>query len=1008
MRAQNLNVAAWYRLNSGTAEDLNAVVAPPSGAYVAVGNDGTIVESPDGAVWTAEQPATAKNLYGVAVGTPSGGQSLLYVAVGENGTILTSPDGINWTAEMSGTSADLRAVAFGGASGGYTAVGQGGTAIVSPDGIRWSPLSLGTSADLNAVGTMPSYMLHFPLTIIGGAQGTLFVLNTSGAVSTGTTDELTVVLNDGTVLGSDGLIGGVSIPTDLPVTLWSSSSVGSADFTAGASTFPGDSWSDIVVDANGTISRFLHPGSQAISYGQLPPTSTYHGVAIGTATIIVGTGGAIWSNAGSAGGPPPIAGLSPGGVQFFGQDLALSVPTTAGAAYQWYLNGLPIAGATGSNLQLLNLQSTAAGTYSVAVIAANSSLESAATVNVLPWADFSPHLIDPSFVNAGTQDPVSAQVLSNGDILVNGSELLEPSGNVIAEENLSSVSQVVVLPGGQWVDEGYEEANPVRVRFNADGSVDQGFSVPPSVSPTYTDHLALLPNGQFVLFIVSIPNQTVRWVRLNGDGSIDATFAPQSEPMPMPAGQLVTAVDASGEVYVAVWQASDNMFETCSSSIFRLRSDLTVDPLFAVPSGTFSSAQVQQLQAVPSGLLYEASASGESRVGLLGWNGVPASNYTVAEDVEDNSFVLQPDGSAILLHGTMDSVVSQHEYDLERLTPSGQIDPNYGGKLVGDPEGAGGGPLSQLAVQPNGQLIIGGEFRQVNLFATPFLARISPDTSFAMTHLVNASARGLVSQMNPMTLGGYLAGGAITGPPSAPFLFRGVGPALAAYDVPDALVAPELSVTLGKTPSGTNQGWSTGSSAAEVMDLTSQVGAFDLPQGSADCALVGQAAAGPFYVEINALSGAGVALAEAYNAGRAPETAADLRVVNFSCLDETVPGSGQLTLGFVVAGPDVRKYLIRAVGPGLKSFLPNASLLAQPVLTLFQGSSALASNQNIAVNGDSRSVYLAGNQVGAFALPSGSADSALLVDLPAGAYTALATGANGTSGTVLLEVYEVP
>jgi hypothetical protein len=47
------------------------------------------------------------------------------------------------------------------------------------------------------------------------------------------------------------------------------------------------------------------------------------------------------------------------------------------------------------------------------------------------------------------------------------------------------------------------------------------------------------------------------------------------------------------------------------------------------------------------------------------------------------------------------------------------------------------------------------------------------------------------------------------------------------------------------------------------------------------------------------------------------------------------------------------------------------------------------------------------SQVGAFTLPSGSKDAALLVTLPAGNYSVQVNGVGGT-GTALVEVYEVP
>jgi hypothetical protein len=45
--------------------------------------------------------------------------------------------------------------------------------------------------------------------------------------------------------------------------------------------------------------------------------------------------------------------------------------------------------------------------------------------------------------------------------------------------------------------------------------------------------------------------------------------------------------------------------------------------------------------------------------------------------------------------------------------------------------------------------------------------------------------------------------------------------------------------------------------------------------------------------------------------------------------------------------------------------------------------------------------------VGAFALPSGSADCALLLTLQPGNYTATVSGVGGTSGIALVEAYQV-
>jgi hypothetical protein len=48
------------------------------------------------------------------------------------------------------------------------------------------------------------------------------------------------------------------------------------------------------------------------------------------------------------------------------------------------------------------------------------------------------------------------------------------------------------------------------------------------------------------------------------------------------------------------------------------------------------------------------------------------------------------------------------------------------------------------------------------------------------------------------------------------------------------------------------------------------------------------------------------------------------------------------------------------------------------------------------------------SQAGAFSLAAGSADSAMVLTLPPGAYTAEVSGADGGAGIALVEIYELP
>jgi hypothetical protein len=81
--------------------------------------------------------------------------------------------------------------------------------------------------------------------------------------------------------------------------------------------------------------------------------------------------------------------------------------------------------------------------------------------------------------------------------------------------------------------------------------------------------------------------------------------------------------------------------------------------------------------------------------------------------------------------------------------------------------------------------------------------------------------------------------------------------------------------------------------------------------------------------------------------------------------------------------------------------------MPDPQLTLYSSqNTVLASNAGW---GGNPLISQLDTAVFAFALTNGaSADSALVITLPPGAYTAVGSSVSGTAGVALVEVYEVP
>jgi hypothetical protein len=91
--------------------------------------------------------------------------------------------------------------------------------------------------------------------------------------------------------------------------------------------------------------------------------------------------------------------------------------------------------------------------------------------------------------------------------------------------------------------------------------------------------------------------------------------------------------------------------------------------------------------------------------------------------------------------------------------------------------------------------------------------------------------------------------------------------------------------------------------------------------------------------------------------------------------------------------------VVRALGPSLASY-GISNPLSDPVLTIFDSSgNAIATNDNWRDNNNWIDV-----RKNALSPPS-ERESALVLHLPAGAYTATVSGANGATGNALVEVY---
>ena len=263
---------SWKIVNTGLRTSFHAVAARSAvgsapAVFVAVGDGGVVLTSPNGINWTYHSTSGDKPLYGVT--WSSAVQQ--FIAVGGNGVIYTSPNGTSWHYQVSGLSNDLAAVSAAGSV--IVAVGANGS-LATTDGVislidgsqTWTPRDAGLTTNLRGVTAK---------------AGVYVAVGDGGAVTT----------------SSDGLAWSKLAPSGISANLLGVFADSSAFFATGAAgaiykSTTGASWTSVGVAAivDDLFAGAVTPGNKSIIVGN-------------SGVIAVNNGGSTWSRASSPTGP---------------------------------------------------------------------------------------------------------------------------------------------------------------------------------------------------------------------------------------------------------------------------------------------------------------------------------------------------------------------------------------------------------------------------------------------------------------------------------------------------------------------------------------------------------------------------------------------------------------------------------------------------------------------------------------------------------------------------------
>jgi hypothetical protein len=308
---------------------------------------------------------------------------------------------------------------------------------------------------------------------------------------------------------------------------------------------------------------------------------------------------------------------------------------------------------------------------------------------------------------------------------------------------------------------------------------------------------------------------------------------------------------------------------------------------------------------------------------------------------------------------------------------------------VPQPSGTYGGPLS-------------GAPNILPEFAGTGTVHVGP-----ISTLGNISTRAFVQTGDKVMIGGFV----VEGTGTKRVIIRAIGPELSQYGVPNVLADPtlELHDSTGALIASNDSWLHTIIGGIITSDQVSDIrNSGHAPTDPAESAIIADLPAGNYTAIVRGVNETmGVALVEAYDLS--PDT--DSILGNISTRSFVQTDDNVMIGGFIVQGTQPKRVILRAIGPELGAppyNIPNS--LADPTLELHDGTGAL-----IASNDNWRHTIIGGiitsNQVRQI-LSSGFApgdlrESAIIAELPAGNYTAIVRGVNGTTGVGLVEVYDL-
>ncbi len=330
-----------------------------------------------------------------------------------------------------------------------------------------------------------------------------------------------------------------------------------------------------------------------------------------------------------------------------------------------------------------------------------------------------------------------------------------PQANSQAFEIVQQADGKIFLGGSFTTFAGAERIKTARI--NADGTLDAAFPVTNFTGIALVRAINQQADGKILVGgSFRMANGAVRRniARFNADGSVDTTFNATG----FGADNDVTAIGIQPDGKIVIGGLFQNYNGAPRQGLARLNADGTLDATF---STNFIVTTTEEIIPVADGKILIAGLATiggfSNAVYRLNPNGSVDNTFIPASaNGNARTIAIQPDG-AILVGGNFTVFKGIARNRLARLRADGALDASF------NPGTGANLALNKLVLQPDGKFLIGGQFTNYNGVSRNHIARVNADGSVDTTF--NPGSTGFVGFVYSLVLqadGKVLVGGHLT------------------------------------------------------------------------------------------------------------------------------------------------------------------------------------------------------------------------------------------------------